>query len=261
MPAPEAPESERPRTEGPVSPTGSIAYRFARFVLRFLLVVLLRPRRYGAEGVPARGALLIVANHQSHLDPPLIGGFLTRRALSFLAREGLFRPRWFGRMLQSFDAIPIREGGGDARAIRAVLERLREGGAVVVFPEGSRSRDGSMRAFRRGVALIVKRSACPVVPVAVEGCYDTWPRTRTWPRVLGCRVAVMYGPPIGHEELMAQGAEAGLARLERDIDAMRLVLRGRLREATRGRFPPPGPGDAPGRPAADVSADAGARAP
>jgi 1-acyl-sn-glycerol-3-phosphate acyltransferase len=222
-----------------------LAYSGARLITTALLTLFYRLRVFGRERVPRDGALLIVANHQSYLDPPVIGCAIRSRHLDYIARAGLFESRVVGGLITTFNSIPIKEEGGDAGAIKEVLRRLDEGRAVLIFPEGTRSPDGAMREFKRGVALLVKRSRCPVLPVAVEGAFDAWPRDRKRPRVFGQRVAVCIGEPIEHEALMAGGAEEGLRRLEREIDAMRLDLRKQLRRETEGQTPAPGPGDGP----------------
>ena len=122
-----------------------------------------------------------------------------------------------------------------------MLRRLEGGRAVLIFPEGSRTTDGRVAPFKRGVAVLVKRSRCPVVPVALEGAYEAWPRSRRLPRWLGHRVAVMYGRPIPHDELMHGGADAALLRLHDEVEAMRLALRERLDRTS----PRPKPGNEP----------------
>jgi 1-acyl-sn-glycerol-3-phosphate acyltransferase len=220
------------------------AYSLARLLTNFLLTVGYRFRVFGSERVPLTGPLLIVANHQSYLDPPLIGAAIRRRHLDFVARAGLFESPILARIISTFNSIPIREEGGDAAAIKEVLRRLEAGRAVLIFPEGTRSPDGAMRPFKRGVALLVKRARCPVLPVAVEGAFDSWPRDRGRPRFWGRRLAVCVGEPIAYADLMAQGADVALSQLEQEIDRMRLTLRARMRLETAGRFPAPGPGDA-----------------
>lgn len=205
--------------------------------------LIFRIRRFGTERIPLVGACLIVANHQSHLDPPLVSMCVTRRQSNFIARVGLFSSKLFGSFIAALNALPIRSDTSDVGAIREVIGLLEKGGAVIMFPEGSRTLNGEMQPFKRGVGLLVKKSRCPVVPVAVEGCYDAWPRSRSFPKLWGQRVAVMVGRPIPHDELMAGGADAALVRLATEIEAMRLELRGRLRAASGGRFPPVGPGD------------------
>lgn len=221
-------------------------YQTIRTIAATYFIMFHRPRVFYKGRVPATGPFLIAANHQSFLDPPLIGCWITWRYMSYVARGGLFRNPAFARFIASINALPIREDGkGDAAAIKEVLRRLAAGGGVVIFPEGSRTADGATQEFKRGVAVLVKRASCPVVPAAVEGCFDAWPRGRRFPRLWGAPVAVMYGHPIPHAELMRDGPDAALARLAREIDTMRLELRAILREDSRGAYPAPGPGDAP----------------
>lgn len=242
----------------PVQPEGphrSWVFRVSRTLSRWVIIAMYRARAQNRSVVPAHGALLIAANHQSYLDPPLVGGYVTQRECHFVARAGLFKFAPFGRFLEALNCIPIREEQGDAGAIREVLRRLARGEAVVIFPEGSRCHDGAMTPFKRGVALLVKRAKVPVVPAAVEGCFDAWPRGRR-PRLLGARVVVRYGEPIPYDDLMKDGPDAALARLQRQIDAMRLELRAELRQASGGAFPAPGPGDRPFVPSAPVPSPA-----
>jgi 1-acyl-sn-glycerol-3-phosphate acyltransferase len=232
------------RRKHPGSPvTRILFYEFGRALVWTLAILLFRFRWFGARHVPADGPLLIVANHQSHLDAPLIGAPITQRQLDYVARAGLYQSRVLAWIMAALNATPIKEQGSDTRAIKDVLARLEQGRAVFIFPEGSRSPDGSVAEFKRGVAVIVKRSRCPVVPVAIEGAFDAWPRTESLPRWFGGRIAVMYGRPIGHDELLRDGAEAALERLHAEIDAMRLRLRAKLRAESDGRYPAPGKGD------------------
>lgn len=224
--------------------------------------IVFRVRWIGCDSVPTTGPLLIIANHQSYLDPPLISTGITRRNIDFIARAGLFRNRLFGWLIGTLNSIPITEQGGDTAAMKEALRRLADGKAVLLFPEGSRTHDGAMTPFKRGVAVLVKRAMCPVLPAAIEGAYDAWPRGRAAPRLLGYRVAVRYGDPIPHADLMADGPDAALRRLEREIDTMRLGLRAELRERTNGRLPAPGPADRPAfEPASEGTAIAEASTP
>ena len=236
----------RLRRQHPGSPLGRILfYEFGRTIILVVFVVLFRYRWFGARRVPTDGALLIVANHQSYLDPPIIGAPIRQRQLDYVARAGLYKSRFLSWIIAALNATPIQEDRSDTRAVKDVLARLEQGRAVVLFPEGSRSRFGAVDEFKRGVAVIVKRSRCPVLPVAIEGAFDTWPRSRVLPRLFGGRFAVMYGRPIGHDELLRDGADAALVRLRAEIDSMRLQLRAKLRAVSAGAYPAPGLGDAP----------------
>ncbi len=229
---------------------GLVLYTIGRSISALLCTLLYRYRAYGSRRVPERGAVLLVANHQSYLDPPAIGVGVGHRHLDFVARLGLFGGWLLAWLLKQFNSLPIREQGGDTGAIKEILRRLEEGRAVLIFPEGTRTFDGAMTEFKRGIAVLVKRSGCPVVPIAIEGAFDAWPRQRKWPSLLGKRVAVAFGNPIPHEELMKDGADAALKRLATETQRLRIRLRRRLRKQTGGRFPPPGPGDSAATPVA-----------
>lgn len=210
--------------------------------VRLGLTIVFRTRVFGVRNVPTTGAVLLVSNHQSNLDPPAISSSVTHRQLSFVAKESLFRKKLTAWMIGSLNSIPLKLGESDARAIKAVVHRLRSGKAVLIFPEGTRTPNGQVQPFKRGVLLLVRRSACPVVPVAIEGPFDIWPKAGKM-RLFSARIAVRFGKPIPANELMRDGPDAALARMAREIETMRLGLRRMLRRHTKGRYPPPGPGD------------------
>jgi 1-acyl-sn-glycerol-3-phosphate acyltransferase len=224
-----------------------LLYEFVRAAAMLAYMLVYRLRVFNARGVPPQGALLIVANHTSYLDPQIMAAAIGNRQIDFIAKMELFRPsRAFGWFVESLHATPINdEGGSDMPAIKEVLRRLDRGCAVLIFPEGGRGKTGLLEPFKRGVALLVKRSGCPVIPAAIEGCLDAWPPGQTLPSLVGKRVAVMFGEPIPHDELLQGGADAALARLRGEVDRMRLELRAKLRAATKGRFPPRGAADGP----------------
>lgn len=218
-------------------------YRLCYWVLFILFILVYRARFFGVDRVPRSGGLLVVCNHQSHLDPPLVGLSLRRRNMAAVARESLFRHWPLGWLLRSWGCIPINDEEGDAGAIRASIAQLKAGRVVVIYPEGSRSPDGGMFEFKRGAWLLMSRSGVDVIPAAVEGCYDAWPRRRAVPTLIGGRVAVQFGEVIPFAELKAMGVDRALDHLAREVDVLRHDLRERLRTATCGRVPAPGPGD------------------
>ncbi len=220
-----------------------VLYWFVFYTVMALFTVIYRIRRVNTGRIPREGPCLLVANHQSHLDPPLACMANTARQTHFLARGGLFSNRVFGWLIASLNSIPISEEQSDVGAIREILKRLEQGVPVLMFPEGSRTENGELQPFQRGVALLLKRAKCPVVPIAVEGCYDAWPRHRSFPRLLGCRVAVSVGKPMDAAELLKDGPDAALDRLASEIESMRLDLRAKLRASTKGRYPACGIGD------------------
>lgn len=183
-------------------------------------------RTYQSENVPATGGLIIAANHQSYLDPPAVGSALTPlRHFDFIARVGLFSFKPFGWLIAQLNSIPIRGDGNDTASIKEVIRRLDMGRAVIIFPEGGRSPDGHLHEFKRGAALLVRRSKCPVLPAAIDGAYEAWPSSRKLPTPWRKRVRVIYGKPIPHDELMKDGPDAAMQRLHDEAAALLAKLR------------------------------------
>jgi 1-acyl-sn-glycerol-3-phosphate acyltransferase len=147
----------------------------------------------GREYVPRSGAVLLVANHVSVLDPPLIAG-LTPRRVSFLAKAELFRLPGFGWLLPRLGARPVRRQGGDPGALRTGLRVLQEGGTLLMFPEGTRGEEGVLRPPKPGAGMLAVLSGASVVPVSVQGSGRAWPRGRRLPRP--ARVRVTFGRPM-----------------------------------------------------------------
>jgi cytidylate kinase len=133
---------------------------FARLCLRFEVT--------GLERIPRKGPLLIASNHISFWDPPLVGSMIPRVA-HFLAKEELFRNRLFGALLSVYNSIPIRRGPQARAALRGAEDVLASGGAVVIFPEGTRSRDGKFLPPRAGVARLAAHGRAPVLPAYISG--------------------------------------------------------------------------------------------
>lgn len=144
-------------------------WRLSRFFVKTVMSVFLGFRAYDAEKVPLRGGLLLACNHQSFLDPPLVG-LGPERELYYLAKEGLFQQnRFFSWLITSYHAVPLRREGGDFRAIRTVLRLVAEGKAVVVFPEGTRSKTGRLLRAKPGIGLLMMKADVPIVPCYLRG--------------------------------------------------------------------------------------------
>ena len=148
--------------------------------------------------IPETGPVLVVSNHQSHFDPPLIGTGCWRR-MNYLARQTLFRFAPLGWLIRSLDAIPIDRDGLGLGGIKESLRRLKRGEMVLIFPEGTRSRDGEVAPFRPGFTVLAARSKAWILPVAIVGAFEAWPRSRRLPR--GGTIHVHYGEPIPPEEV------------------------------------------------------------
>ena len=169
--------------------------------------------------------MLIASNHQSFLDPVLIGVAIPRPT-TFMARSTLFRFAPFGRLLRSVKAFPVKRGRADLGAVREAISRLRAGWALLVFPEGTRTRDGRIQPLRAGFDMLSRRAGVPVVPAVVEGAYEAWPRQNLLPRP--CAICVAFGRPIWPDQHRnEQTLRAQVADALRELRAFLKTMRGR----------------------------------
>lgn len=190
-----------------MNPSYFIGWTCFRALYRFYF----RWRVFNPERVPLVGPVILACNHASFIDPPLVGAGL-RRDINYLARENLFRFPGVGALLRSWNSVPVDRDGGGAAGLKAILNRLLEGGAIVLFPEGTRTRDGKLQPARSGIGLTVIKSAAPVVPVRVFGTYEAYGRHLHLPRPR--RIAVKYGEPMQFEALRAEAKTCSKARLK-----------------------------------------------
>lgn len=213
-------------------------------LVRGAFCLMYRLRCTGRAHVPRRGPIVYVANHQSNYDPPIVGSLVGDRPLVCLARVGLFRSKLLAWIILQIGAIPIDRERADAAAMRAAIAELQAGGCILVFPEGARTLDGALGPFKPGMLALLKRADAAVVPIAIEGAYDVWPRGRKRPKLRG-RIRVKAAAAIPSDELLRDPPDVAMDRLRRQIETMRLELRHELRQATNGRYPAPAPGDLP----------------
>lgn len=182
-------------------------YRSCRWLYRVYFRLYHRGQMVHADRVPATGACVLAVNHLSFLDPPFVGLCCDRRAY-YLARDTLFENPLSGWLLRSWNVVPVKRNGGELAGLRTVLRLLEAGEAVVLFPEGTRSRDGQLQRARAGVGMIVARTRAPIVPVRVFGTDRAMPRGVSLPRP--ARVTIVFGErfvyplPANFEELPAE---------------------------------------------------------
>ncbi|CAN5254307.1 MAG: lysophospholipid acyltransferase family protein [Pyrinomonadaceae bacterium] len=185
-----------------------------RFVFGSLFRALWDMRVRGAENIPPGGGMIIAANHQTYIDPFWIAEPV-RRYLRFLAWDESFSWPVAGRIMRWLGAWPIPLEKGDARAIRRSLQWLREGGAVVIFPEGGRANaDGEMKHFKSGAARLALEAGVPILPVTVRGGQQIWPHGWRYPRLTGHLELVYH--PLQHVRLLPGETTRAAARRETD---------------------------------------------
>jgi len=156
------------------------------------------------------GGLLLVANHASFLDIPIVANTLTRH-ITFVARDTLADSRFIGWVIRVCGGILIRRGEGDRAALRAIGERLDAGYAVAIFPEGTRCRDGRLAPFRGGAVFAARRSRVPILPIGIRGTYQAFSRHHKLPRIrpVEARVgAALSSDDPGAEERIRETLQA-----------------------------------------------------
>lgn len=196
------------------------------YCLRFLCLIWFklcyRYRCSGRGNIPRDGAVLYVSNHQSFLDP-IIVGLATNEPFFALARKTLFKNAFFSWFIRSLSAIPVdQESVGDKGAMRACLEVLQNGQRLLIYPEGARTMDGKTQPFAPGTLLLIRRTKPKVMPVALDGAFEAWPRDGKL-RKTG-RIRCTLGQPIDAEELLAMENDAALALLRDRVEALRLSM-------------------------------------
>ena len=172
-------------------------------------------RVIGRENLVTEGAVLVASNHQSYLDPPLIGN-LYHTEMVYLARKTLFKG-FFRWLYQQWNAIPVDQERPDMASLKTIIRKLKEGNRVLVFPEGSRTLDGSLGEAAPGIGLIAAKSEALIQPVRIRGAREVLPRGSACLRL--ARISVHVGPPIrlSPEDLAEAKGKDGYERLAKRI--------------------------------------------
>lgn len=174
----------------PVRPAIRGFYRFTQAVLRCAAGIIYGFEIEGVDNVPARGSVLLAANHKSYLDPPLVGISLPRE-VRYFAKKELFAVPFLGSLIRWYGSVPVERSGFDRRAVEAALDILRRGEGLLVFPEGTRIRRSGRAEPKTGVGMLAVRSGAPVIPVLLSSTWE--PRRSLFRRI---PVRIRYGPPL-----------------------------------------------------------------
>lgn len=168
-------------------------YWFCYNLIRLVGRMFFRLRVLHRERMINHGPVILASNHQSYLDPPLVGS-VADRAIFFLARKTLLHGGFFGWLLPKLNVIPVDQEGGDRSALKALIRILKAGEGTLVFPEGERTLDGQLRPALPGLGFVIAKTLAPVVPMRIFGAREAWPRGSA--RVRFCRITVVVGEPI-----------------------------------------------------------------
>jgi len=191
-----------------------------RPILWLLARLLFRIRFHGAEHVPRSGPVLLAPNHVSYLDPILVT-MPIRRPLYYIAWEPFFRIPVLGALMRWARAFPVREDEVNSQAVRRALRLLQSGEALMVFPEGGRTVDGRLQAFRSGAFRLALAADAPIVPVTIAGAFEVWPVGRRWPRP--GRVTITYHPPLTGKDLPSGAARKARPELMVELARQRIA--------------------------------------
>ncbi|HEX7896578.1 MAG TPA: lysophospholipid acyltransferase family protein [Planctomycetota bacterium] len=179
----------------------------------------------GLENIPRVGGCLLAANHQSYLDPPLVASVLPRE-MHFMARRSLFRNPVFRALIVRYNAFAIDRDRADVKGVKSAIERLEAGNILLVFPEGTRTRDGSVGPMKAGIGVLAERAAVPIVPVLIAGAHKVWPKGRLFPGLGSIRMS--FGKPIlavdGNDERnLGERLREALNALKRELKGCRIA--------------------------------------
>lgn len=191
-----------------------IWYDALRVIVRISVVLLCGIRGRGREHIPNGGGALVLSNHQSHLDPVMIGLCFNRR-LNYVARDTLFGFAPFRWLIQSLDAIPIDREGVGLGGIKETLRRLKREEMVLLFPEGTRTKDGWVAPIKPGFCALARRAKVPLLPVALDGSFTAWSRWQKYPR--RAMIQVQIGEPIWPEQVAKFTDEELVAEVQRRL--------------------------------------------
>jgi 1-acyl-sn-glycerol-3-phosphate acyltransferase len=194
-------------------------YWFCYNLIKLAGRLFFRLRVVHRERMINHGPVILASNHESYLDPPLVGS-VADRAIFFLARKTLLEGAFFGWLLPKLNVIPVDQEGGDRSALKALIRILKGGGGTLVFPEGERTSDGQLRPAQPGLGFVIAKTLAPVVPMRIFGAREAWPRGSS--RVRFRPITVVVGEPIHFTaaDLQPPGKDVYLRLSQRVMDAI-----------------------------------------
>jgi 1-acyl-sn-glycerol-3-phosphate acyltransferase len=198
------PDAENPKASDcrPPAPPRSVIWRVAQVIAWLFTTLLFDLKVFGKRNIPRRGGALLLANHQSYLDPVLVAVKIDR-PVSYMAKAELFEKKGlFKRLIESLHAFPVKRGTGDVGAIKQAIGRLEQGYLLNMYPEGTRSKTGDLGPILPGVAVIVRRAGVPVIPVIIDGSFRAMPKGAKFLRK--CQIRIYYGQPLKIDGLKGQ---------------------------------------------------------
>lgn len=194
-------------------------YWFCYNLIKLVGRTFFRLRVVHRERMINQGPVIMASNHESYLDPPLVGS-VADRAIFFLGRKSLLAGPFFGWLLPKLNVIPVDQEGNDRSALKALIRILKAGEGTLVFPEGERTSDGRLQAALPGLGFVIAKTLAPVVPMRIFGAREAWPRGSS--RVRFRPITVVVGEPIYFTaaDLLPPGKDVYSRLSQRVMDAI-----------------------------------------
>lgn len=170
----------------------------------------------GTQHIPKSGPVIFAANHVSFYDPPAIGACLSRD-INYFARDTLFKGL-FGKCLVDIGTIPVARENAEVKSLKAIFKSLKAGGAVAIYPEGTRSSDGKLAEPKPGAGMIAAKSKATVIPTRLFGTYEAYGRNAKLPN-LGGHIHIAYGEPMSVADI-----DPGKEHPDRYLEASRRIM-------------------------------------
>jgi len=193
-------------------------YFLGRFLFFCVFKLFFHFRTFGRHHIPARGGFLLACNHMSYLDP-IVFGCACPRFLSFMARDTLFKGRYFGWLLMRVRAFPLKRNAADIGAMKEALRRLGRGEGLLLFPEGTRTVGGKMGRGHAGVGFLARKSGVPVVPAFVRG--TDMALSKTDKRLRRAPITVWFGEPMTLSAGSGESDEAFAGRVMEQVSVLK----------------------------------------
>ncbi len=219
-------------------PLQKLSWNIGRLFSRILAMLLFRLRVSGQAGIPKTGGVLMISNHQSYLDPWLLGIGPTRQ-LHYMARDTLFKGGFLTWLMELWNVFPVKRGSADLGAIRTAVERLDEGFLLNIFPEGTRSEDGSLGTIAGGFSLILNRTKTDVaiLPTLIDGAFEAWPRKSKFPKIFtNNSIRILHGTPIPATEWRALSPDELALRIRHEWIKLQRDVNGPHAAASQARL-------------------------
>ena len=178
-------------------------YFLSRLFYKALLKTVFGLEVRGQGNLPKKGPFIIVSNHVSYADPAVVGVACNTSSVAFMAKRELFEIPVFGSWVKAVGCIPIERYSGSPAPLKKAVKKLKEGGVLGMFPEGTRSPDGSFRKAQPGIGIIALKSGAPVVPFYIEGAREALPVGKKWP--VPHKIRATIGKPVDIPESLKLG--------------------------------------------------------